>query len=150
MARNESSANVLTRHMKSRLTNSRCDLTSCGLTTQLTDSGSGIASTRGCHWPALTYFSLRPSRTQDKKMSKSFSTLQLEGSPTQSRISPSIQRILRLRDKEKANASLVCLGHAFIPEKVFKTRFAQFNSNRNPSTYVPVKNKLTDFCGSGL
>ena len=34
--------------------------------------------------------------TQDKKMSKSLSTLQLEGSPAQSRISPSIQRIPRL------------------------------------------------------
>ena len=35
--------------------------------------------------------------TQDKKMSKSLSTLRLEGSPTQSRISPGIQRILRLK-----------------------------------------------------
>ena len=33
--------------------------------------------------------------TQDTEMSKSLSTLRLEGSPTQSGISPSIQRILR-------------------------------------------------------
>ena len=32
---------------------------------------------------------------QDKKMPKSLSTLRLEGSPTQSRKSPSIQRVLR-------------------------------------------------------
>ena len=36
--------------------------------------------------------------TQDKKMSKSLSTLRLEGSPTQSRTSPSIQRILRISE----------------------------------------------------
>ena len=64
--------------------------------------------------------------TQDEQMSKSLSTLRLEGSPTQSRISPSIQRILSLHSRVR-----LCVSRA--PERSPSARGAGATVEREGS-----------------